>query len=77
MGKHVAIANITPRLIDEETAAHFLGRCRSRFREQVKKGELPGPSDRNGNVNLWDLALLHRYVDGKSGIDDILSGWDR
>lgn len=77
MGKHVAIASITPRLIDEETAAHFLGRSRTRFREQVAAKLLPGPSDKNGNVNLWDLRLLDRYVDQKSGIDDTVDGWDR
>jgi hypothetical protein len=77
MGKYTAIAQIIPRLVDEETAAHFLGRSRTRFREQVAAKLLPGPSDRNGNVNLWDLRLLDRYVDQKSGIDDTLSGWDR
>lgn len=77
MGKFTAIANIIPRLIDEETAAHYLGRSRSRFREQVKVGALPAASDRNGNVNLWDIRILDRYVDQRSGIDDTLSGWDR
>lgn len=77
MGKFTAIANIVPRLIDEETAAHYLGRSRSRFHEQVKAGVLPAPSDKNGNVNLWDIRILDRYVDRRSGIDDTLSGWDR
>lgn len=77
MGKFTSIANIIPRLIDEETAAHYLGRSRTRFHEQVAKGELPAPSDQNGNVKLWDLRVLDRYVDQRSGIDDTLSGWDR
>lgn len=76
MGKHVTIAAIAPRLVDEETAAHYLGRGRTKFREQVKAGQLPAASDRNGNVELWDLRRLDQYVDRKSGFGSSLTGWD-
>ncbi len=76
MGRHVNIAPIAPRLVDEETAAAYLGRGRTRFREQVKARQLPGPSDRNGNVDLWDLRALDRYVDQRSGLRSSLGEWD-
>lgn len=76
MGRHVNIAPIAPRLVDEETAAAYLGRGRTRFREQVKERLLPGPSDRNGNVDLWDLRALDRYVDHRSGFRASLGEWD-
>lgn len=76
MGKHVAIASIIPRLVDEETAAIYVGRGRTKFREQVKTGALPGPSDRNGNVDLWDLRILDRYVDQRSGLSSSSNEWD-
>ena len=56
MGKFTAIANIIPRLIDEETAAHYLGRSRTRFRVQVAKGALPAPSGRNEKLNVAPLT---------------------
>lgn len=78
MGKHTGIAPLTPRLVDEETAAAYLGRGRTRFREQVLRGQLPGPSDRNGNVRLWDIRILDRHVDQLSGIGpEPISDWDR
>jgi hypothetical protein len=76
MGKHAFIAPIVPRLVDEETAAAYLGRGRTRFRTQVKAGELPGPADRNGNVGLWDIRALDRYVDKRSGATSTLGDWD-
>lgn len=76
MGRHVAIGALIPRLVDEETAATYLGRGRTKFRDQVKSGELPAPSDKNGNVDLWDLRVLDRYVDQRSGIGTQLKGWD-
>lgn len=59
---------VSPRLVDEVTAAAFLGRGRTAFREQRAKGLLPAPSDHNGNVPLWDLKILARFVDVKSGL---------
>lgn len=76
MGKHVAIAEITPRLIDEATAAVYVGRSRSAFRDQVARGTLPAHSDSNGNVKLWDVRILDRYVDQRSGLGAPSSGWD-
>lgn len=76
MGRHAHIAAIAPRLVDEDTAAAYLGRGRTRFREQVEKGLLPQPSDVNGNVKLWDLRILDQYVDQRSGLAPQTSGWD-
>ncbi len=76
MAKHAAIAPIVPRLVDAETAAAYLGRGRTRFADQVKRGELPAASDRNGNVYLWDLRILDQYVDRRSGLGPSLRGWD-
>lgn len=77
MGKHSTIAAITPRLVDEETAAAYVGRGRTKFREQVEKGLLPAHSDVNGNVKLWDLRRLDAHVDQLSGFGETLSEWDR
>ncbi|ALC13791.1 hypothetical protein [Sphingopyxis sp. 113P3] len=77
MGKHTIIAPVMPRLVDEETAAAYLGRGRTKFREEVAKRLLPAHSDQNGNVKLWDIRLLDHYIDGRSGFGDTSSGWDR
>lgn len=76
MGRHAAVLPIAPRLIDEATAAAYLGRGRTKFREQVGQGTLPAPSDRNGNVDLWDVRILDQYVDARSGLASSLKGWD-
>lgn len=76
MGRHAAIAPITPRLVDLATAAAYLGRGETKFREQVRRGELPAPSDKNGNVELWDIRILDQYVDQRSGLGADLKGWD-
>lgn len=67
---------IMPRLVDEVTAAAYLGRGRTKFREQVRAGQLPRPSDVNGNVQLWDVHILDRYVDQRSGLTTQDAGWD-
>jgi hypothetical protein len=76
VGKHAMIAAITPRLLDEETAAAYVGRGKTRFREDWEAGRIPGPCDQNGNVRLWDLKLLDRYVDQRSGLGSPLGSWD-
>lgn len=76
MGKHTVIAPIVPRLVDAETAAAYCGRGRTRFLEQVKAGSLPASSDKNGNVDLWDLRILDRYIDRRSGLGAQLREWD-
>lgn len=76
MGKHAALAPITPRLVDEETAAAYVGRGRTKFREAVENHLLPSHSDVNGNVKLWDIRVLDAYIDGRSGFGDTSSGWD-
>lgn len=64
------------RLIGEAEAAAYLGRSRTRFREQVRSRLLPQASDSNGNRPLWDRKLLDRYVDALSGIGDNDNSWD-
>ncbi|MGE4430892.1 MAG: hypothetical protein AB7E05_09170 [Sphingobium sp.] len=76
MKKRVDIAAIIPRLVDGATAAAYVGRGQTKFREQVRSGDLPGPSDRNGNVDLWDLRILDRYVDQRSGLRSSHDEWD-
>lgn len=76
MSRYTAIAPVPPRLVDATTAAAYLGRGRTRFIEQVKRGELPAASDRNGNIELWDLRVLDRHVDRKSGLASSLREWD-
>lgn len=77
MGKHVALAAVTPRLVPEEVAAAYVGRGRTKFREDVEKGVLPAHSDTNGNIRLWDIRILDHYVDTRSGFGDHRSGWDQ
>ncbi|HEX7857363.1 MAG TPA: hypothetical protein VF503_27080 [Sphingobium sp.] len=76
MGRHAVIAAITPRLVDEETAAAYIGRGRTKFREEVLAGRIPRHSDENGNVKLWDLKVLDQYVDQRSGLGTRLGSWD-
>ncbi len=71
-----ALAPLSPRLIDEATAAAYLGRGRTTFRDQRAKGLLPPPSDRNGNIPLWDVRVLDRFVDSKSGLTASSNSWD-
>lgn len=70
------IAPIAPRLVDEVTAAAYLGRSRTAFREQRAKNLLPAPSDKNGNIPLWDVRVLDRFVDAKSGLGAPTNSWD-
>jgi hypothetical protein len=67
---------LMPRLIKEPAAAAYLGRSRTRFREQWRKGLAPAPSDRNGNIPLWDIKVLDRWVDQLSGISSHKNSWD-
>jgi hypothetical protein len=71
-----AKSDIVPRLLSEQLAAQYLGRSRTRFREQVAKRVLPQPSDANGNRKLWDRFALDRYIDARSGFDEQSSSWD-
>lgn len=70
------LAPLTPRLVDEVTAAAYIGRSRTAFREQRKRGLLPAPSDSNGNIPLWDVRVLDRFVDTKSGLVPQSNTWD-
>jgi hypothetical protein len=64
-----------PRLLDEDTAAAYLGISKTRFRARWKeKRELPQPH-RDGRRLLWDRRLLDRYVDALSGIAPVADTW--
>jgi len=66
-----------PRLVSETYAAAYLGRGRSRFREEWRAGKAPAPSDRKGRVPLWDMRVLDSFVDAKSGIKEpVRNTWD-
>lgn len=64
----------TPRLLDEETAAAYLGRSKTTFRTQWQRGILPQPH-RDGGRLYWDRVLLDRYVDALSGIGAQADSW--
>ena len=64
-----------PRLLDEPTAAAYLGIGKTGFRMRWKdRKELPQPH-RIGERLLWDRKLLDRYVDALSGIEAEPEGW--
>jgi len=63
-----------PRLLDEQTAAAYLGIGKTKFRARWQRRELPQPHKDGGRL-LWDRRLLDRYVDRLSGIDDEPKGW--
>lgn len=65
----------SPRLLDEEVAAAYLGISKSRFRTRWQGRELPQPH-RDGRRLLWDRVLLDRYVDALSGIGASTNSWD-
>lgn len=75
MAARANIAPLPPRLVDETTAAAYIGRSRTAFREQRRKGLLPAPSDQNGNIPLWDVRILDRFVDAKSGLGATSNTW--
>ncbi len=63
-----------PRLLDEPTAAAYLGIGMTRFRMRWQGRELPQPH-KDGRRLLWDRKLLDRYVDAISGLDAEPEGW--
>lgn len=73
MNAHVALP--VPRLLNEETAAGYLGISKTSFRARWQKGTLPQPH-RDGRRLLWDIRLLDRYVDALSGISASSNSWD-
>jgi len=66
----------TPRLLDEETAAAYLGISKSHFRKLWEKDRVLPQPHRLGNRLLWDRRLLDRYVDALSGIAPSSNSWD-
>lgn len=71
-------APVTPRMLDERSAAAYLGIGRTTFRRCVKHGRVPAPL-RTGRRVLWDRILLDRHIDALSGIGGGDSGgnsWD-
>lgn len=70
-----ALAPLAPRLVDEATAAAYLGIGKSKFRRKWQTGDAPGPH-RDGGRLLWDVRLLDRHVDRLSGLGPSTEGWD-
>jgi hypothetical protein len=68
--------DLHPRLVNEVTAARYLGRGRTRFREQVRRGELPGPTMKNGRIPLWDVKALDSFIDRLSKIEQPSGPWE-
>jgi len=64
-----------PRLLDEDTAAAYLGIGKTRFRSRWQAREIPQPH-RDGKRLLWDRRLLDRYVDALSGLASNSGTWD-
>jgi hypothetical protein len=76
MGKHAVLLPIQPRLIDEATAAAYVGRSRTAFRAQVASGTMPTHVDSNGNVKLWDVRALDAHVDRLANSGQLARAWD-
>ena len=64
------------RLIGEADAARYLGRSKTTFREQVRAGKLPAPTDQSTRRRLWDKRVLDRHVDSLSATADTRNPWD-
>ena len=69
------LAPLVPRLVNEETAAAYLGIGKTKFRRKWQKGDAPAPH-RDGGRLLWDVRLLDRHVDRLSGLSPSPGGWD-
>lgn len=68
IASQAASLSLPARLLNEQQAAQYLNRGRSTFRKQRAEGHLPQPTDFNGRRPLWDIRVLDRFVDMKSGI---------
>lgn len=75
MGRHSTIAAITPRLVDEETAAAYVGRGRDPKFAKTSESALPSHSDTNGNVKQGP-RLLDAYSLTAAAVSVTSSGWD-
>jgi hypothetical protein len=69
------LAPLTPRLVDEATAAAYLDIGKTGFRCRWQTRELPQPH-RIGQRLLWDVKLLDAYVDALSGLVRESNGWE-
>lgn len=69
---HVALP--VPRLLDEPTAAAYLGISKTNFRARWENKELPQPHKLGARL-LWDRHLLDRYVDALSGLGSASDSW--
>lgn len=75
MTKRAAVLPLPePRLLDEITAAAYLGTSATHFRSRWQARVLPQPH-KDGRRLLWDRKLLDRYVDAVSGLDAEPEGW--
>ncbi|WP_375292252.1 hypothetical protein [Sphingomonas melonis] len=56
-----------PRMLSADLAALYMGVSRSKFLARVDQHTYPAPT-RDGGNTLWDLRLLDRYLDKRSGL---------
>jgi predicted DNA-binding transcriptional regulator AlpA len=59
----------TPRLLDADLAALYVGISKTNFLARVATGELPR-SRRIGARSLWDRHTLDLFVDALFGLDE-------
>ena len=60
---------ITPRLLDRQAAAEYVGLGATTFDGEVQAGTLPGPVQFACRRRLWDRAALDKRLDEISGLD--------
>lgn len=56
-----------PRMLSADLAALYMGVSRSKFLARVGQHTYPAPT-RDGGNTLWDLRVLDRYLDKRSGL---------
>jgi hypothetical protein len=56
---------MTPRLLCRDAAAEYCGMSPNHFEEHVSKGV---PLLQFGKRNLWDVKVLDRWLDQRSGL---------
>lgn len=62
-----------PRMLSSDLAALYMGVSRSKFLSRVDQHVYPAPT-RDGGNTLWDVRVLDRYLDTRSGLIGALAG---
>ncbi|SFJ51602.1 hypothetical protein SAMN03159338_1629 [Sphingomonas sp. NFR04] len=57
----------TPRMLDADLAALYMGVSRRKFLTRVEQHTYPAPT-RDGGNTVWDRHVLDRYLDARSGL---------